>query len=134
VIPVDAVAGNAWRIRSSGSDARIFHLTNASPPTVEEVTRAIFEGFGLEGPVFVRTDAELTPVERLLANNPRDRFQLAYVSADRRFDVSNTVAAIGSPATDYPLGADQLRAYVEWYVEHRLGGVLQATGAGRDVV
>jgi nucleoside-diphosphate-sugar epimerase len=120
LIPVDAVVGAAWRIRCSDTDRQIFHLTNGSQPTVEEVTRAIFEPFGLKGPEYVDSEDELLPVERLLANHPRNRFMRPYLSSEREFDLSNTRSVLGPSAMDYPLDESRLRPYVDWYVASRL--------------
>jgi nucleoside-diphosphate-sugar epimerase len=126
-IPVDAVVGNAVRIRFSGSDAGIFHLTNASPPTLEYVAREICEVLGVRPPVYVDSRDELTPLERRLADDPRDRFWAPYLSTRRHFDLSNTNAAVGPEASIYPLEDSGLRPYVQWFVDH-------SPDVSRDVV
>jgi nucleoside-diphosphate-sugar epimerase len=117
-IPVDAVARNARLIRQSGSDAAVFHLTNATPPTLEEVTRVICDAVGNPMPVFVDSDEGLTAIERAVQDHPDYRFQQPYLSSHRHFDLSNTNAAIGADASRAPLDGGRLRPYVDWYLEH----------------
>lgn len=117
LIPIDAVAANARRIRESSSEETIFHLTNATPPTITDLTEVICEAVGNPVPEFVDSDEGFTPIELAIAEHPEYRFQQPYLSAHRQFDLTHTNAAIGADASRYPLDPDSLRRYVSSYLD-----------------
>lgn len=118
LIPIDAVVRNAVRIRFSRSSAEIFHLTNATPPTLEDVSRVISEALDVLPPVYVDSRDQLIPLERAVADDPRGRFWEPYLNTHRHFDLTNTNAVVGPAASTYPLDGDRLRPYVDWFVEN----------------
>jgi nucleoside-diphosphate-sugar epimerase len=132
LIPVDAVVRNAVRIRFSRSSAEIFHLTNATPPTLEDVTRVVCEALDVRPPVYVDSRDGLTPIERALADDPRSRFWEPYLNSHRHFDLTNTNAVVGPAASKYPLDGSRLRPYVDWFVEHALPTAAGGAGGTPD--
>lgn len=120
LIPVDAVAGNAVRIRFSSSEAGIFHLTNATPPRLDDVSRVICEALDVTPPVYVDSEEPLIPLEKMLKDDPRNQFWEPYLNNRRDFDLANTDATVGREASTHPLDDAHLRPYIDWFVENRL--------------
>jgi len=121
LIPVDAVVHNAVSIARSPSRARIFHLTNASPPQVGAVARTLNRRLRIDGPSFQRDPSGEGPYAAKLAELMR--FFLSYVAGGKTFDRSNTDAAIGAEASLWPLDADGVERYVDRFLEElRLAG------------
>lgn len=116
LVPVDVVARNCVQISRSDSDARIFHLVNATPPTAEEVGRVVFDALGMAPPRWVDDAEELTLIDERLDEDPRARFFRSSLSRDRVFDLANTNAALGETASVVPLGGGALKPYVDRYV------------------
>jgi nucleoside-diphosphate-sugar epimerase len=116
LIPVDVVARNAVRISRSSSDADVFHLANATPPLAAEVGRVVFAALGLAAPRWVTDADEFTLIDEKLDEQPRTDFFRTYLSRDRVFDLSNTNAALGDPASKIPFDEGELAPYVEWYL------------------
>lgn len=121
LIPVDAVARNAWRIHRSDSPAQIFHLVNASPPTVDEVTDEFAAALGFSPPRYVLSREGMTDLERRLADLPRNYLFAPYLAVRRDFDLANTEAVVGSAASRFDLGPTRLRPYIDWYLRNVLG-------------
>jgi nucleoside-diphosphate-sugar epimerase len=116
LIPVDYVVRNAVRIFRSNADGQIFHLTNATPPTLREVTDAVCDAVGMLRTVYVEDTFELTDVERMLAEHPRAQFQHPYMCVDRHFDLAHTDAAIGAEASACRLGSEELAPYLQAFM------------------
>lgn len=119
LIPVDVVARNAVRISRSSSDARVFHLVNATPPRAAEVGSAVGSLVGMAPPAWVSSTDEFTLIDQKLDEQPRTEFFRSYLARDRVFDLSNTNAALGAAASTIPLEDGGLTAYVEWYLDMR---------------
>lgn len=117
LIPVDVVARNAVAISRSDSDAEVFHLSNATPPTAAEVGRVVFEALGMAAPRWVDSDEEFTLIDEKLDQQPRTDFFRTYLSRDRVFDLANTNAALGEDASTISFDDGELAPYVEWYLE-----------------
>jgi nucleoside-diphosphate-sugar epimerase len=120
LIPVDAVVRNAMRIRFSQSDSGIFHLTNSTPPRLDDVSRVICEALDVTPPVYVDSEEPLIPLEKMLKDDPRNQFWEPYLNNRRDFDLTNTDAVVGPEASTFPLDDAQLRPYIDWFVENRL--------------
>jgi nucleoside-diphosphate-sugar epimerase len=117
LIPVDRAVENIWRIRESGSTLRIFHIANATAPTVSELNDTLCEAIGIRPPVLTDNEECLSAVEKIVAEDPRNRFQRPYLSTRRYFDLTHTTAAIGPMASSHPLDAGTLRPYVDWQLQ-----------------
>jgi len=116
LIPVDVVARNAVAISRSPSDAGVFHLSNATPPTAAEVGRVVFAALGMAEPRWVTDEDEFTLIDEKLDEQPRTDFFRTYLSRDRVFDLTNTNAALGEAASTVSFGGDELAPYIEWYL------------------
>lgn len=116
LIPVDVVARNAVRIARSPSDAEVFHLANATPPSAAEVGRAVFAALGMAEPRWVEDDEEFTLIDQKLDEQPRTDFFRTYLSRDRVFDLANTNAALGEHASTIRFDGGALTPYIEWYL------------------
>ena len=127
LIPVDVVARNAVRIAQSPSEAGVFHLANATPPSAAEVGRVVFDALGMAEPRWVEDDDEFTLIDEKLDQQPRTDFFRTYLSRDRVFDLANADAALGEQASTVRFDDGQLAPYVEWY----LGMVKQVRGEQR---
>jgi len=116
LIPVDVVARNAVEIARSPSEAEVFHLANATPPTAAEVGRVVFAALGMAEPRWVEDDDEFTLIDEKLDEQPRTDFFRTYLSRDRVFDLANTEAALGREASTVPFDDGELAPYIEWYL------------------
>jgi nucleoside-diphosphate-sugar epimerase len=116
LIPVDVVARNSVRISRSDSDARVFHLVNATPPLASEVGRVVFSALDMAAPRWVERTDEFTLIDERLDEQPRTHFFRTYLSRDRVFDLSNTTAALGESASTISFDDGVLAPYVEWYL------------------
>jgi nucleoside-diphosphate-sugar epimerase len=115
LIPVDAVAANALRIAQSGSRQRVFHLTNASPPTVGTAAAVIGELLGTRGPRLALDASPDAPYAKLLSHQME--FFLSYLVHPKKFDRSHTDAALGRAASEWPLDQESLARYVRSFLE-----------------
>lgn len=116
LIPVDVVARNAVAISRSASEAGVFHLTNATPPSAAEVGRVVFAALGMAEPRWVENEDEFTLIDEKLDEQPRTDFFRTYLSSDRVFDLANTNGAIGEAASAVSFEDGALAPYVEWYL------------------
>jgi nucleoside-diphosphate-sugar epimerase len=116
LIPVDVVARNAVQISRSSSDARVFHLVNATPPPATEVGRVVFAALGMAPPRWVESMDEFTLIDEKLDEQPRTDFFRTYLARDRVFDLSNTNAALGEAASTIPFEDGALAPYIKWYL------------------
>lgn len=116
LIPVDVVARNAVRISRSSSDARVFHLVNATPPAAAEVGRVAFAALGMAPPRWVENVDEFTLIDEKLDKQPRTDFFRTYLARDRVFDLSNTNDALGEAASTISFEDGALAPYIEWYL------------------
>jgi nucleoside-diphosphate-sugar epimerase len=117
LIPVDFVARNAVQISRSSSDARVFHLVNASPPLSAEVGRVAFAALDMAEPRWVEDEDEFTLIDEELDQHPRTGFFRTYLSRGRVFDLANTNAALGAEASTVALEGEELAPYIEWYLD-----------------
>ena len=116
-IPVDIVARQAVKISLSSSPASIFHLTNATPPTVAEFLLLLFEELGIKEPQFVDNKDDFSWIDTKF--DQAIDFYGSYLLGYKEFDRTNSDAAVEN--TDdavFPLGAAKLRAYFRWYLKH----------------
>jgi thioester reductase-like protein len=95
-LPVDLVAREAVAVARSASAEEVFHLTSVAPaPSLGEAVATIAAQAGVEAPEVPGGD--------------RDGV---------RFDRAHTDAALGAPGGDFPLCAEDLGPYVDWYLRH----------------
>ncbi|HSR26131.1 MAG TPA: SDR family oxidoreductase [Candidatus Eisenbacteria bacterium] len=116
-IPVDLVAAAAVSISSSGSPARIFHLTNATPPTVADGAAAAFRLLGMSEPELVRSRATFSSLDQSLDRGIQ--FFASYMKSSATFDRAHADAACGKGALAYPLDRTRLQRFGEWFLDHR---------------
>jgi nucleoside-diphosphate-sugar epimerase len=115
-IPVDLVATAAVRIGRASSVARIFHLTNATPPTVADGAAAAFGLLGMSEPEMVPSRATFSSLDQGLDRGIQ--FFASYMKGTATFDRTNTDAACGAATLTYPLDRERLRRFGTWFVEH----------------
>lgn len=121
LVPVDLVVRNAVRISRADPDARIFHLSNATPPTVMDACVAGFALLGLREPQLVPTTASFTALDRILDEGMD--FYASYMKQSKSFDRSNTDAVCGPEASAFPMDRATLTAFLDWYLRNRMRGV-----------
>ena len=115
LIPVDAVARNAVRISLSSSAQHVFHLVNAAPPCVGDVSAAIGRRLGLDGPRVGLSDGpDPSPYDGAFSEHMS--FFTAYLERTRQFCQQNTDAAIGREASWWPLDAEGLERYIDRFL------------------
>jgi nucleoside-diphosphate-sugar epimerase len=116
LIPVDIVAQQAVRISKSSTPATIFHLTNATPPTVSEFLMVLFHELDLKDPLCVETKDQFSWIDKKLDQGIT--FYQSYLVASKRFERKNTDAALGDPgAGDYILDTHTLLSFFRWYLD-----------------
>ena len=117
LVPVDQVAASAVRIGLSRTRSRVFHLTNACPPTVGEVCSACWRTLGMREPEFVGREATYTSLDRAL-NRALD-FHLAYVKHPKTFGRANTEALCGSDVLRFPVDEALVAAYLRRFLREQ---------------
>lgn len=116
LIPVDIVAQQAVRISKSSTSATIFHLTNATSPTVSEFLMVLFHELDLKDPLCVETKDQFSWIDKKLDQGIT--FYQSYLVASKRFERKNTDAALGDPgAGDYILDTHTLLSFFRWYLD-----------------
>ena len=116
LIPVDIVAQQAVRISRSPNPATIFHLTNATPPTVSEFLKLLFHELDLKDPLCVETKDQFSWIDKKLDQGIT--FYQSYLVASKYFERKNTNAALAdSGAGDYILDAPTLLSFFRWYLD-----------------
>jgi thioester reductase-like protein len=115
LIPIDAVASSAVGISRSPSKARVFHLTNSTPPRVGDLFEKALPILGMSGPRVTKVIASQSAQTEKLNRNMR--FFTSYVTAPKQFDQANTIAAVGPDALRWPIDDENLGPYLRWYLE-----------------
>jgi nucleoside-diphosphate-sugar epimerase len=116
LIPVDIVAQQAVRISKSSTSATIFHLTNATSPTVSEFLMVLFHELDLKDPLCVETKDQFSWIDKKLDQGIT--FYQSYLVASKHFERKNTDAALGDPgAGDYILDTHTLLSFFRWYLD-----------------
>jgi nucleoside-diphosphate-sugar epimerase len=116
LVPVDIVAQQAVCISASPTTATIFHLTNATPPTVSEFLMLLFSELDIEAPLCVETKEQFSWIDKKLDQGIT--FYQSYLVASKRFERKNTDAVLGNPhAGDYLLDAQTLHSFFQWYLD-----------------
>jgi hypothetical protein len=114
-------------ISRSGSDAQVFHLANATPPTVQDAAVVAFSLLGMREPEIVPTPATLTALDRVL--NQGMEFYVSYLKRPRTFDRSNTDRVCGVALSSSPIDRARLRELLEWFLRERRGRAAGRTAA-----
>jgi nucleoside-diphosphate-sugar epimerase len=115
LIPVDEVAAQAVAIGTDPAAHGIFHLTQASPPTVGDAITAIATEVGFAPPVFVPAD---TPLDWLDEQFDKGLdFYRAYIRTWRVYDRTSSDAALGARRAETGRVLPPVRAMVAWYAE-----------------
>jgi thioester reductase-like protein len=114
-IPVDLVTRQAVRISTSTSPDSIFHLTNATPPTVAEVLSRMFQQLGLRVPIFTTTKEEFNWIDRKFDEGIA--YYQAHITSFKHFDRSHSDAVLGDRNQGaYDLNAEKLCSFSQWYL------------------
>ncbi|SCF07753.1 NADH dehydrogenase, FAD-containing subunit [Micromonospora viridifaciens] len=117
LVPVDAVVEQLVGIATSASAARVFHLTNSTPPAAGAVLRQIFALAGLPEPEYVTDPSQLDDTDRAFARGIE--FYRSYLVGEKLFDRTNSDRALGRPdAGTMPFPDDEVAAYGRWYLEN----------------
>ena len=117
LIPVDIVARQAVEISLSSSPASVFHLTNATPPTIAEFLLLLFEELGIKEPQFVNHKDEYSWIDTKF--DQAIDFYGSYLLGFKEFDRTNSDTAIGNTHdAACVLDATELRTYYRWYLKH----------------
>jgi thioester reductase-like protein len=115
VIPVDVVAQQMVRIAGSSSTASIFHITNATPPTLATILYPILRLVDVKEPMFVREKTDFTALDHLM-DQAMDYFN-GYVVGRKVFDRSQSNQALGDDrAGDMFVDEPLIERYVRWYL------------------
>ena len=115
-VPVDMVAQQAVRIGMSSSPASIFHLTNATPPTIEQFLYLLFEEIGIKEPLLVTNKDDFSWIDSKFDQGLD--FYGSYMLGFKVFDRTNTDAALGNTQEGACLlDPPELLSYYRWYLE-----------------
>lgn len=116
LMPVDIVARQAVQVGFSSSSKRIFHLTNATPPTMAEFLSLLFEDLEMKQPVLAENRENFSWIDRKLDQGIT--FYNSYLIGSKVFNRQNTDAALGSHAEGaMKLDTSTMRAYFRWYLD-----------------
>jgi nucleoside-diphosphate-sugar epimerase len=116
LIPVDIVARQMVRISCSAAGAKVYHITNPTPPPAGEAAGAIFRELGLKPPVFVRDPNRFTWLDHKL--DEALGFYRSYFRSHKQFDRSNSDSALGGEDDPgYGMDLATLTSYIRWYAD-----------------
>jgi thioester reductase-like protein len=113
LVPLDQVAGHGVLVGLHGEVGKIFHLTNATPPHVDNVYGNVFEWAGLPRPVFEPHAGPEHLLDQRLARALA--FHLPYTVGHVAFDRTNTEAVVGAGAMEFPMPDSVVAALVARY-------------------
>lgn len=114
LVPVDLVVADAVSISQSGSTADVFHLTHPGPLQVGPGLVVMFEKAGLPPPVHTDDVDGFTQLEREF--DRKIEFYGSYMTGHKRFDQTNLVDAVTSPALrSWRFDLAELANYLDWY-------------------
>jgi nucleoside-diphosphate-sugar epimerase len=114
LVPVDVVAASAVAISLSPSEAEVFHLTIANPPTVGEAESALRRELGMPGPRIVERPDFHSPYDAIVAKGLE--FYRSYIRGAKIFDRHNTEAAIGTELSQRPLGVPEIERFARSFI------------------
>lgn len=114
LVPIDIVARQAVRIALSASREKIFHLTNATPPTVSELLFSIFEECNVKL-ALVESRKHFSWIDQKFDQGIE--FYCSYLVGPKIFDRAHT-NGVEENAVESSFGLDslRLRSYVRWYL------------------
>jgi nucleoside-diphosphate-sugar epimerase len=118
--PVDRVARDIVTVSlasdsSTTPSGRIYHVTNACPPTVGMGLGLLFQVLGLKPPHFVQYREQLTAPEQFL--DDRLTFYASYLSNTQVFSRQHTDAVVGPESGVWWLDELELARHMRWYLE-----------------
>ncbi len=113
-IPVDMVARQAVQCAHSSSTELVFHLTNATPPTVADILGAIYREMNMPEPHYVNSKEDLSSFDAQL--HQKIDFFNPYLAGDKVFDRHHIDTALGQTDTgNFNLDKATLQAFFHWY-------------------
>jgi nucleoside-diphosphate-sugar epimerase len=116
LVPVDLVARQAVRIAFSSSQKRIFHLTNATPPTAAEFLSLLFQDIEMKQPVLTKSRENFSWIDKKLDQGID--FYSSYLIGSKIFDRQNTDAVVGNDSErTLEFDPPTMRAYFHWYLD-----------------
>jgi thioester reductase-like protein len=114
LIPLDLVVTQAVQCATSASNATIFHLTNATPPSLGLILQLMFRAYNLPEPLFVMRREEMEKLDAQF--NQGIDFYSSYMIGNKQFDRTHTDSALGvEHAGDCILDEERLLAFLRWY-------------------
>ncbi len=113
LVPLDHVAGHGVHVGLCGDVEKIFHLTNATPPNVDDVYTSAFTWAGIPRPVFAPNATPEHALDQRLARTLA--FHLPYTLGHVAFDRTNTAAVVGYNAMDSPMPKPVVAGLIDWY-------------------
>ncbi|MGW5868984.1 SDR family oxidoreductase [Streptomyces sp. NPDC055239] len=113
LVPVDHVAAFGVQAGLAGPTGTVFHLTNATSPTVGEAYACIFEWAGLPRPRFAPDAVLEHHLDRRLAQILD--FHLPYTRGQLTFDRTNTAALVGEEAMAFHAPSPVIRELLDHY-------------------
>ncbi|SEG95500.1 Male sterility protein [Nonomuraea solani] len=115
LVPLDHVAGHGVRAGLTGPPRTVFHLTNATAPTAQDMYGAAFAHGGLPEPEFVEDAGDMDEMDRLLAN--MFAFHLPYTCSPKTFDRTNTAALVGDAAMAFAAPPHTIRDLLRNHIQ-----------------
>jgi nucleoside-diphosphate-sugar epimerase len=116
-VPIDDVSRTAVTLGLQAGTAGIYHLANSWQPVLGESMTVLAERLDMMPPQFVNDSSEFSLIDERV--NRRLAFYQPYLHESRYFDLARTREACGSRVLEFPLPADRLRDYIDWYMEYR---------------
>jgi nucleoside-diphosphate-sugar epimerase len=118
LVPVDVVARTAVALSAASAPSAVYHLTNATPPTIDDIVRVVCQELGVRAFELGASLQDFPTIDQQFDADRRMAFLRSYVNAQRSFDQSNVRRVLGAPACAY-IPPERWRAYVRWYLHSR---------------
>ncbi|MEV8637650.1 SDR family oxidoreductase [Streptosporangium sp. NPDC051023] len=118
LVPVDVVARTAVALGAASAPGAVYHLTNATPPTIDDIVRVVCQELGVRPFELGASPQEFTTIDEQFDSDQRMAFFRSYITVQRSFDQSNVRRVLGAPACADPL-QKRWREYVRWYLHSR---------------
>lgn len=113
LVPLDHVVEHGVLAGLHGASGTVYHLTNSSAPSAQEMYDVVFTHAGLPAPMFVADARELDALDRLLANALA--FHLPYTCSPKTFDNTHTKDLAGGSAPAFPAPRPVIGALLDRY-------------------
>jgi thioester reductase-like protein len=116
-VPVDRAASAAVTIGLESASSGIYHLANSEQAVLGPSFAVLAGRLEMMPPRFVSDPGEFSLIDERV--DRRLLFYHPYMTGARYFDLASTSKITGSMVLEYPLPADILGNYIDWYLKRQ---------------